>query len=110
MTAYEEAQQYLASPPAAKQDFMFALAKRLDAANDALKRAYEFDNPLSLADLLPCPFCGRPVGYITLLHGCRVVCDYCDIYGPAGKCRADAMVKWNQRAKMPAAGCQDANG
>jgi len=105
MTAYEEVQQYLASPPGARTELMFAFAKRLDAANDALKRALEFDNPPLLRDLIPCPFCGRPVGYITLLHGCRVVCDYCDIYGPAGKSRADAMLKWNQRAviKLPSA-------
>jgi Lar family restriction alleviation protein len=102
MTAHEEVQQYLQSITGRSFDptFLFSLANRLDAAYDALTRALEYDNPPSLSNLIPCPFCGKSVGYITTLHGCRVVCDYCDIYGPAGKNRVEAMLKWNQRAKL----------
>ena len=46
----------------------------------------------------PCPFCGKPVGYITSLYGYRVVCDVCDIYGPRGRDNAEARERWNQRS------------
>jgi hypothetical protein len=54
--------------------------------------------PVRSEPLLACPFCGKPVGYITSLCGYRVVCDACDIYGPRGRDNAEARQRWNQRA------------
>lgn len=48
--------------------------------------------------LKPCPFCGRPVGYVTSIYGYRVVCDGCDIQGPrSSNSYAEARELWNQR-------------
>lgn len=66
-----------------------ALAEKSEAAPDS--------------GFLPCPFCGRPVGYVAKLRGrMSVVCDPCDVYGPGAWTEEEAIRRWNVRGSQDA--------
>ncbi len=68
---------------------------------------------MSDTEFLPCPFCGRQVGYITSNAAIRsehkwraVVCDPCGIEGPGAWSAEEAKRRWNCRGTIEASGFQ----
>ena len=50
---------------------------------------------------LPCPFCGnKTIDYYDEPHEDFFYCEPCGLCGPRGKGEADALVKWNQLARL----------
>jgi len=55
----------------------------------------------SMAEVLPCPFCGsQDIEYMGNIRSGYYSCsnDECDCLGPTGKGEADALEKWNDRS------------